>query len=521
MSFVSAPFHQLCAIFGAITFFQWMFIFIVLVFYIYWSLTKNYGKFEKQGLFSIPPQILFGNSKDLFLQTKPMIDFYRDIYNQFGNNKCGIFYEGPTANFFVKDPELIKQVLIKDFDHFVDLNFIPKELANLPMNEFGLANALGDEWRALKSSITPAFSLKNIKNIGTNINGPALDVIDCLKKSPNGIADLELYSGYFAMDCIGRIVFSMDFQTAKSGGNEFVKYGDGFFESWRFMVASVLPSAAKHLNIAVFNPKSSGFFLRLAHQVLSGRDGANSYPSDVLGLMMKIRDGKLIPEVDDDKGSKQAMAAKCMDNDMICRTLMQFFMDGYDTVSAMTTMCFFFVAHHPEVQDRLINEVDELAGRVGANITGDDVKDLPYMAQVYNETSRLAPFSFTVRRCTKPWKVPGTNAMIPVDMGVVIPIVGLHYDSAHFPEPEKFDPDRFSPENKHKITSGTFLPFGMGPRECIGMKIAQMEAKILMYQVLRNFRLEPCETTVYPPQWRNDHFNRIQGGCHLKLIPRI
>ncbi|TRY76240.1 hypothetical protein TCAL_09228 [Tigriopus californicus] len=521
MSILSAPFQQLCAIFGSITFFQWIAIFVVFVFYIYWSLTKNYGKFEKQGLFSIPPKLLFGNNQDLFLQTKPMITCYREFYNQFGNNKCGICYEGPEAKFYVKDPELIKQVMIKDFDHFVDLNFIPKELANMPVNEFGLANALGDEWRALKSSITPAFSLKNIKNIGTNINGPALDVIDSLKKCQNGVANMELYSGYFAMDCIGRIVFSIDFQTTKSGGNDFVKYGDGFFESWRFAFASLIPSVAKNLNFAMFNPKSTGFFLKLAHSVLSGRDGTNAYPPDVLGLMMKIRDGKLIPEDDDEKGSKQTMAAKCMDNDMICRTLMQFFMDGYDTVSAMTTMCFYYVAHHPEVQDRLIDEVDELSGRVGTNITGDDVKDLHYMTQVYNETSRLAPFSFTLRRCTKPWKVPGTEAVIPVDMGVVIPIVGLHYDPTYFPDPEKFNPDRFSTENKHKITPGTFIPFGLGPRQCIGMKIAQMEAKILMYQVFRNFRLEPSESTPFPPKWRSDHFNRIQGGCNLKLISRV
>nr|APH81385.1 cytochrome P450 CYP3024A3 [Tigriopus kingsejongensis] len=498
---------------------------IVLV-YVYYQLTKHYGVFEKQGLFSIPPQFLFGNAKDLILQKTPMITFFRDIYEKFGNHGYGIYYDGISPTLFVKDPELIKTIAIKDFDHFTDLAFIPEQLAHLPMNEFGLANALGDEWRALKSSISPAFSLKNMKNIATSINAPALDLIESLKKVPHDEVLVEKYAGYFAMDCIGRIVFSMDFQTAKSEGNEFVRHGDNFFEVWRFALSSMLPQVSKIFNISVFNPKSVEYFLKLTAGVLNGRDKSRIQANDVLGLMMKIRDQNLTAEEagqehsEDDYATKKAMASQLMTNDMINRTLMQFFMDGYDTVSAVTTMSLYYLATNPEVQDKAVEEVDRIASRVGANITGEEVNELKYVDQVFQETARMAPFAFTLRRCTKDYKLQGTDATITKGMNVMFPIVALHYDPKYFPEPEHFDPERFSPENRSQIVPGSYIPFGLGPRECIGMKIAKMEAKILLYQILRNFRLEPCAQTKIPVQWRTDHFNRIEGGCYLKLVPR-
>lgn len=520
MSVFNWALEEIVSVFGILSRVQWLGLLGLFVLYVYWSLTKNYGVYEKKGLFSIPPKMIFGNTKDLVMQTKSMIQFYRDIYKQFGDRKYGIYYDGTAPTLMIKDPDLIKQVLVTDFDHFVDFAFIPKELAHLPMNELGLSNAIGDEWRSLRTSITPAFSLKNIKNIGTKINAPALDVIEAMKRCPNGEVDMEKLTGHYAIDCIGRIVFSMDFQTIKSDGNEIVTNGDGFFETWRFFLTMSIPRVAKLFSISIFKPQSVNFFLNMTEKILQGRNGSTSYPNDVLGLMMKIRDQKLDPDNDDSKGQKQALAAKFMTDTMINRTLMQFFLDGYDTVSALLSMVFYFVAIDPEVQDRLLAEIDDMASKVGANITGDDVKELKYLDQVFHESSRLAAFAFTVRRCTKSWKIPGTDVVIPEDMAVMIPIQGLHSDPKYFPDPDKFDPERFTPENKLNMKTGTFLPFGMGPRACIGMQIALMEARILMYQVFRNFRLEPCEKTVIPIKWRTDHFNRIDGGVKLKAVPR-
>jgi cytochrome P450 len=105
-------------------------------------------------------------------------------------------------------------------------------------------------------------------------------------------------------------------------------------------------------------------------------------------------------------------------------------------------------------------------------------------------------------------------------MRVVFPIGGIHYDPEYFENPDTFAPERFSAENKSKIRFGTFLPFGLGGRACIGMGIARLEIKVLLFHLLRNFRVRLAQRTKVPPEWAKDHFIRLEGGLWVKLQRR-
>jgi len=85
--------------------------------------------------------------------------------------RYGIYYDGPEAILYVRDPELIKQITIKDFDHFMDLGFSSVISRDMEVNDFGLANATGEEWKKVKAAMSPAFSLKNLKSATTTLNG--------------------------------------------------------------------------------------------------------------------------------------------------------------------------------------------------------------------------------------------------------------------------------------------------------------------------------------------------------------
>jgi len=208
----------------------------------------------------------------------------------------------------------------------------------------------------------------------------------------------------------------------------------------------------------------------------------------------------------------QADVNKYLGDDMVSRTMIQFFLDGYDTLGSSLSMAFYFLTVNPDVQDKVIEEVDKIALTCGETITGDDINDLKYLDQVFSEAGRLAPIPWTYRACTKEWQLPDhPGVVIPKGMRVLIPIYGLHVsllfiismnkkgnlysnifvlqtDPNYFPEPDNFDPDRFSSENRSQIRGGTFLQFGAGPRQCLGMRIAKHEAKIFIFQILRNYR---------------------------------
>jgi len=139
---------------------------------------------------------------------------------------------------------------------------------------------------------------------------------------------------------------------------------------------------------------------------------------------------------------------------------------------------------------------------------------------VISEVLRLVTAPASFRMCTKDWPLPDTDVVIPKGMRVVIPIIGLHFDERFWSNPTEFDPDRWSAERRGELVSAAYMPFGYGPRQCLGMKMARMEMKVLVFQLLRHFRLERCEKTVYPMKFSTDFTHVIDGGVWLRIVER-
>lgn len=101
---------------------------------------------------------------------------------------------------------------------------------------------------------------------------------------------------------------------------------------------------------------------------------------------------------------------------------------------------------------------------------------------------------------------------------IVIPIFGLHRDPKYYPEPERFDPERFSNDNKSKIKPYTYLPFGVGPRHCLGSRFALVEIKTLFFYLLTTFEIVPIKATPIPAKFSRKSLGlTIDGGFHLGL----
>lgn len=156
-----------------------------------------------------------------------------------------------------------------------------------------------------------------------------------------------------------------------------------------------------------------------------------------------------------------------------------FFQAGFDTISA--TMC--HIAHelaiNPDIQQRLQAEIDDTYEENGGKMPYEVLIKMKYLDMVISEGLRKWPTGIlTDRVCTKPYALPPVeDGAKPVQLLkgdlLWIPIFGLHRDAEYYPNPEKFDPERFSDENKDKIEPFAFIPFGCGPRNCIGMAYLQ------------------------------------------------
>jgi cytochrome P450 family 3 subfamily A len=174
---------------------------------------------------------------------------------------------------------------------------------------------------------------------------------------------------------------------------------------------------------------------------------------------------------------------------------------GNETVTSALTSAAYLLAIHPDVQDKLIQEISEYF-KGNPESTLNDAIELPYLDMVVSEVLRMyPPFTRTARECEKECVLGGYT--IPAGMYIDIPIYYLHHHPAYWTDPYVFNPERFSSENKSKIQPFTYLPFSDGPRNCIGMRFALMEIKMVLIQILRRHKFVRFPDTQVPMRMKN------------------
>ena len=166
---------------------------------------------------------------------------------------------------------------------------------------------------------------------------------------------------------------------------------------------------------------------------------------------------------------------------------MNIFLAGHETTSNALSWTFYLLAQHPAVRERLEREVDAALG--GRTPTLADLPRLPYALQVLKEGMRLYPPAFILARRALRDVTVGGHRIQKNDLAV-INIIGMHRRPAYFPEPLRFDPDRFAPEAEKAIRKHAYLPFGAGPRICIGNHFALMEGHVLLAAIASRLRFE-------------------------------
>ncbi len=229
--------------------------------------------------------------------------------------------------------------------------------------------------------------------------------------------------------------------------------------------------------------------------------------NDLIDLMLQAMKEDLSHDVNANEHAKDQFekdsamdhksSKKEVDEVVIVATAMIMLIAGYDTTATTMSYLCYELARNQEIQAKLAAEIDEAFDNCdGENLDYNTVQNLPYLDMIISETLRLHnPAGFTTRAVANDYTLPGTNITLKKGHEVDIPIAGIHMDEKYYPNPHLFNPENFSKENKAKRSPYTFLAFGQGPRSCIGMRFALLEAKIGIVSVLKNHRLVTCSKT--------------------------
>lgn len=208
-----------------------------------------------------------------------------------------------------------------------------------------------------------------------------------------------------------------------------------------------------------------------------------------------------------------------IDDEGIREEVDTFMFEGHDTTAMCLSFTSLLLANHANIQEKIVEELRGIFGNSDRAPTYQDLQNMHYLEMVIKESLRMYPSVPLIARITDEPIHTHTGYVIPSWVFVHVYIYDLHHNPELYPDPEKFDPDRFSPENTQKRHPFAYIPFSAGPRNCIGQKFAILEIKTVISSILRRFILEPIDTPA-DIVLIQDLIIRPKYGIKIKFKPR-
>nr|AIW79980.1 cytochrome P450 CYP6AX1v2 [Nilaparvata lugens]AIW79981.1 cytochrome P450 CYP6AX1v2 [Nilaparvata lugens] len=472
-----------------VSWFDIFFLVVSLVSIIYYFGINTFSHWEKKGIKFMKPVPFFGNTLDLAMGRQHITTCHQVIYDYFADDAYGGWFANRSPLLMVKDPELIQQILVKDFVHFYDRG-TTVDMKLDPLNA-NLLNMTGQRWKALRQKLTPAFSSGKLKLMSPQFNECVDDLCGLIDEKSNKkeLIDVQESMSKLATDVIGSCAFGLQFNSLKNPESEFRRMGrDILRPSWRFKVRTFMrvisDSLPSLLGVKAFDKSKEDFFINLVNDTMKYREDNKVERNDFIQILMNLKKIDENMEIDPNNESHVIL-----DDKLLAANTFIFFIAGFETTATTLTFSMYELAVNQEIQDKLRQEVQTTFEKYGA-INYDSTKDMDYLDRVISETLRKYPIAGSlIRRCTKAWQVPGAKGKLEVGDRVVIPVYPIHHDPKYYPEPQKFDPERFTEENKRSRPPCTYMPFGDGPRICIGARFALQELKTTLSSILLHYKL--------------------------------
>jgi len=522
-------------------FFNWLSIAAILACVIYWYSTCTFNYWKDRGIPYLKPMPGFGNTRGMFFKIS-FAEQFKIFYDSFdGKPFCGVFqFRSPIL--VVRDPNIIKLVMVKDFAYFQDRRVSFNEKKE-PLSAH-LLNMKGKQWRKLRAKLTPTFTSGKMKMMFNLMKECSEELRNFLEGPASKNEDLEVKEimSKFTTDIIGSCVFGLKCNSIKDPNSEFRTMGRKVVEpSLASVIRLMLGILMPKLGIRILPWEVTQFFISAVRDTIQYREQHNIVRNDFMQQLIQLKNEGRVRDDDDEvdkadlknevstnrtklpERDKSNMADSIVFTDSrLASQAFIFFLAGFETSATTLSFCLYELAVNPAIQTKLREEIDTTLEKFGGQITYDAVQGMKYLGQVIDETLRKHPPASNINRVvTQPYTIPDTTAELEKGIRVVIPVYAIHHDPRYYPEPERFDPERFSDEAKSFRPHFTYLPFGEGPRNCIGMRFGLLQTKVCLTVLLSNFEFNVCEKTKQPLELNPKSFiTSAKGGIWLKISQR-
>ncbi|XP_044260375.1 cytochrome P450 6A1-like [Tribolium madens] len=453
--------------------------------FLYYKWTFKY--WQRRNIPWLEPSLPFGNLSNPFNRQENLGITVKKFYKEMKQRKWkhgGIFFLVSPV-YCVVDLDYVKNIMSRDFHYFTDRSIYFNE-KNDPLSAHLFAIG-GQKWRNLRTKLTPTFTSGKMKQMFHTLLECESNLLKRIAKECHSPINIKEILSCFTIDVIGSVGFGLECKTFEDEDSPFRIYGKKVFKDSvlrslkRVFLTSNFPDLARKLGVLAFPSDITDFFLKVVTDTVRYREENHHTRSDFLQLLIDMKNNETL--------TIEEIAAQCF----------VFFLAGFETSSTTMTFALYELAKNQEIQSRVREEIGAVLKKYDGKITYEAIHDMKYMNQVIDETLRKYPATTVITRtCVRDYGIPDQDVIIPKGTSVLIPVLGIHHDEEYYPNPEKFDPERFTQENKAARHHYAHLPFGEGPRICIGLRFGLMQSKVGLTSLLKNYRFTVNEKTKEP-----------------------
>jgi cytochrome P450 len=405
---------------------------------------------------------------------KDRLSFYQRVIQEHGN-VCG-FHLGPLPIILFNSPQYAYSILVEHANDFSKGQIVQKALG--PFTGISIFLSEGDSHRQQRKLIAPAFQPRQISNYAETMVHYSEQIVQSWHDGTTLAINQQMSA--LTLSIMGKVLFDSDVfnetdALCKAAMTK-VEYA-GYLMSRPISIPLSWPTPRNHRTRRAIEVLDNRI-----QQMIDERRASTQERNDTLSVLLRARD----------EDGSQMSDRQLMDE---CQTL---FGAGYETTATALTWTCYLLTTHPAIYQKVQQEVDTILQ--GRTPTYADLACLPYCLQIFKETLRLYPPAYIIpREALQDVEIGGY--LVPKGYHALIPVYVLHRNPDYFPNPEQFDPDRFTPEREKELPRCAYMPFGAGPRICLGNYFALMEGHLLLATLAQQvtFELVPGQTIKADP----------------------
>lgn len=404
-----------------------------------------------------------GTNWKFLLGNCSLSEIYKKIYEEHPTEESVGIFQGSNPALILKNLENIHFVLAGDFLNFYSRGLLTNPEDTLADNVLFMENY--PRWKLVRQKLSPVFTSLRLRNMFYIVERCARDFAQLMEENVK-FREKPFNALYtFTTSAIGASVFGID--TARNTMNSpfmdmaWKSLEPTFRANFRFFLSNTFPSLFKMFKMKAFG-EHEDFFINVVKTMLADRRNATKKHYDFIEICLELQNAGTM------KDPSTGYELEPTDEILAAQAFF-FFVAGADTSANTMHFTLLELSNNPEILKKVHEEVDKVFDDCDETLTYGDVENLRYLDMVLSEAMRkYPPVGVMQRRCTNNTTLPVGKVPIEKDNLMVVPIFAIHRDPKYFPNPELFDPERFSPENISKIKNYSYMPFGEGGRICLG-----------------------------------------------------